>query len=298
MALQLSNLFNVQGKVIVITGGGSGLGKAIAEGFASNGAKVYITGRRADVLEKTAAELNERCSIGGEVISIQGDVGSKDGCARLVGVIGEREGHIDVLVNNAGLPGKIDYPGWNPDDADAVEKGLWESVDDDSFTSTNNVNISGIYFTTAGFVPLLRKSSDPSVIVISSLAGLVNQRAMGTITYAVSKVSLHLAKLLAGRFHPMKIRVNCILPGIFPSEMTAIDSTSNTDTLNGFAVRAARRCTAGRAGSPEEIVGPCLMLSSKAGGYMNGGYLLIDGGRAMGASINDGLRMEEDTYVN
>ncbi|GAD97193.1 hypothetical protein ANI_1_1164034 [Paecilomyces variotii No. 5] len=294
MALQLERLFSV----VVITGGGSGLGKAIAEGFSSNGAKVYITGRRSEVLQKTAEELNAKATLDGEVIPVQGDVATKDGCAGLVREISGREQRIDVLVNNAGLPGKVDYPAWNPNDADAVERALWESVNDDSFISTNNVNISGVYFTTVGFLPLLRKSQDPSVIVIASLAGIINQRAMGTITYAVSKAAaLHLSKLLAGRFHPMKIRVNCILPGIFPSEMTTTDSTSNEMSLNHFAVSAAKRCTAGRAGYPEEIVGPCLMLSSKAGGYMNGGYLLVDGGRAMGASINDGLRMPEDSYV-
>ncbi|VUC30171.1 unnamed protein product [Clonostachys rosea] len=297
MSLQIENLFSVKDKVVVITGGGSGLGKALAEGFSGNGAKVYITGRRAEVLERTAQELNERATLGGQVIPIPGDVGTKEGCANLIKQISGREQYIDVLINNAGLPGSISYPAWDPNDADAVEKGLWESLNDDNFTSTNSVNISGVYFTTVGFIPLLRKAQDPSVIVVASLAAIMNQRAMGTLTYATSKAaSLHLSKLLAGRLHPMKIRVNCILPGIFPSEMTTTDKSSSQSTLNHFATAAAKRCTAGRAGNPEEIVGPCLMLSSKAGGYMNGGYLMVDGGRAMGGSINDGIRMPEDTY--
>ncbi|KAI8244636.1 hypothetical protein K4K57_002083 [Colletotrichum sp. SAR 10_99] len=125
----------------------------------------------------------------------------------------------------------------------------------------------------------------------------MNQRAMGTLTYATSKAAaLHLSKFLAGRFHPMKIRVNAVLPGIFPSEMTTTNKSSASASLNHFATAAAKRCTAGRAGLPEEIIGPCLMLSSKAGGYMNGGFIMVDGGRAMGGSINDGLRMPEDTY--
>ncbi|GFZ46770.1 hypothetical protein JCM24511_03990 [Saitozyma sp. JCM 24511] len=298
-SFQLADVFGVQGKVVVVTGGGSGLGKAIAEGFSSNGAKVFITGRRADVLDKAAKELNETATLGGEVIAIQGDVATKDGCAKLVKDIGAKVDHIDVLVNNAGVSRQIDYPSWDHNDADAVEKALWEGVDDEHFTFTNSVNVNGVYFTTVGFVPLLRKAEDPSVIVISSLAGLANQRAMGSMTYALSKAaSLHLAKLLAGRFHPMKIRVNCILPGIFPTEMTTTNNTSDEGSMNKFAVKAAKRSTAGRAGRPEEIIGPCLMLSSKAGGYMNGGFLTLDGGRLMGASINDGLRMPEDTYNN
>ncbi|RMJ07801.1 hypothetical protein CDV36_012604 [Fusarium kuroshium] len=301
----ISNLFGVSGKVVVVTGGGSGLGKAITQGFSTNGAKVYITGRRFDVLEKTAKEFNEA---GGNVIPIQSDVGTKDGCKALVDSISQKESHIDVLVNNAGVSRQIDFPAWDHNDADQVQKALWDGVDDEHFTFTNSVNVNGVYFTTVGFVPLLRKSEDPSVIIISSLAGLANQRAMGSLTYAISKAaSLHMSKLLAGRFHPMKIRVNCILPGIFPTEMTTTDNTSNESSMNKFAVKAAKRCTAarkevdsksGRAGRPEEIVGPCLMLSSKAGGYMNGGHLIVEGGRLMGCSINDGLRMPEDTYVN
>ncbi|KAI8200919.1 hypothetical protein KHU50_006306 [Colletotrichum sp. SAR 10_65] len=141
------------------------------------------------------------------------------------------------------------------------------------FLNTIQVNISGVYFTTVGFVPLLRKCPNPSVIVIASLAAVMNQRAMGTLTYATSKAA-----------------------GIFPSEMTTTNKSSASASLNHFATAAAKRCTAGRAGLPEEIVGPCLMLSSKAGGYMNGGCIMVDGGRAMGGSINDGIRMPEDTY--
>ncbi|KAI8316332.1 putative galactose dehydrogenase GalD [Colletotrichum sp. SAR11_240] len=203
MAFHIENIFSVKDKVVVITGGGSGLGKALAEGFAQNGAKVYITGRRAEVLNRAAKEIEGRASEGGQVIP-------------------------------------------------------------DSFASTNS-----------GMTPT----------------------AMGTLTYATSKAAaLHLSKLLAGRFHPMKIRVNAVLPGIFPSEMTTTNKSSASASLNHFATAAAKRCTAGRAGLPEEIVGPCLMLSSKAGGYMNGGCIMVDGGRAMGGSINDGIRMPEDTY--
>ncbi|PYH29623.1 SDR family NAD(P)-dependent oxidoreductase [Aspergillus neoniger CBS 115656] len=316
MSLQLSNLFGVKDKSIA----------AIAEGFSTNGAKVYITGRRVEVLEKAAEELRGRATLGGQVIPIKGDVSTKDGCAQLVEQIKQKENHVDVLISNAGLPGKTDYPPWNPNDPDAVEKGLWESVDDESFTTTNNVNISGVYFTTVGFLPLLRKSSDPSVIVIASLAGLANQRTVGTVTYGASKAAGTLncrsfvpstlansvSKLFTYRSSwlvdflrialpnddiSMKVRVNCICPGIFPSEMTFADTTGNAENLNPVSEGAAKRAPAGRPGYPEEIVGPCLMLSSKAGGYMTGGYLLVDGGRAMSASINDGIHMPEDTYV-
>ncbi|GLA89583.1 hypothetical protein AtubIFM56815_004066 [Aspergillus tubingensis] len=274
MSLQLSNLFGVKDKSIA----------AIAEGFSTNGAKVYITGRRVEVLEKAAEELRERATLGGQVIPIKGDVSTKDGCAQLFEQIKQKEDHPTLLKKGCG--------------------------------KVSTINISGVYFTTVGFLPLLRKSSDPSVIVIASLAGIANQRTVGTVTYGASKAAaLHVSKLLAGRFSPMKVRVNCICPGIFPSEMTFADTTGNAENLNTVSEGAAKRAPAGRPGYPEEIVGPCLMLSSKAGGYMNGGYLLIDGGRAMvrilatnpdtgnmlilakSASINDGIHMPEDTYV-
>ncbi|WVQ81665.1 hypothetical protein IAT38_003790 [Cryptococcus sp. DSM 104549] len=153
---------------------------------------------------------------------------------------------------------------------------------------------------TSALIPYLRKSDSPSVVVIASIAGLANQRAMGSVSYGVSKAAaIHLGTLLAGRLHPMKIRVNTICPGIFPSEMTGQNASGEGHEYNlgDAALKAGRRSTIGRPGLPEEIVGPVLMLSSKAGGFFDGALLTIDGGRLMGAGINDGLRMPEDTYL-
>ena len=97
--------------------------------------------------------------------------------------------------------------------------------------------------------------------------------------------------------HSMKIRVNTICPGIFPSEMTGTTTGKHEYSINNQAEKAAMRCTAGRAGRPEEIVGPVLMLSSPGGGYMNYALLTVDGGRLMGVSIHDGLRLPEDSYT-
>ncbi|OAA65650.1 NAD(P)-binding domain protein [Niveomyces insectorum RCEF 264] len=302
-SFEIADLFSVKDKVVLITGGGSGLGKAIARGFYVNGAKVYITGRRPEALQRTVNDFKAiNAKLPGQIISVPGDVSTKDGCEAIYKALAEKEQHVDVLVNNAGVSRQIDYPYWDHNDADAVEKALWHGVDDEHFTFTNAVNLNAVYFMTVAFVPLLRKAEDASVIVISSLSGLTNQRALGSITYATSKAAaLHLSKILAGRLAPLKIRVNCVLPGVFPSEMTSSgkgDDTDEPSSVNDLVHKAGLRSPSGRTGNPVDIAGPCLLLGSKASSYMNGGYIMVDGGRSMTSSINDGLRMPENTYVN
>nr|XP_019047279.1 hypothetical protein I302_03888 [Kwoniella bestiolae CBS 10118]OCF26209.1 hypothetical protein I302_03888 [Kwoniella bestiolae CBS 10118] len=296
-AFKIEDIFGVKGKIVVVTGGGTGLGKAITAGFANNGAKVYITGRRLEVLQGAAKE------IGGDIVTIQGDVSTKEGCKAIADAVKAKEekasGGIDVLINCAGVIRGWKTPIENHDDPDQVADLLWEGQDDDDFNYSNSINVNGVYFITAALVPLLRKSDFPSVTVIASIAGLANQRAMGTVSYGVTKATIHLGKLLAGRLHPMKIRVNTICPGIFPSEMTGKNESREGHEYNlaEGAAKAAKRSTAGRPGLPEEIVGPVLLLSTRAGGYIDGALLTVDGGRLMGAGINDGLRLAEDTYI-
>ncbi|TLS21394.1 uncharacterized protein PpBr36_10242 [Pyricularia pennisetigena] len=312
VSLKVNDLFSVDGKVVVVTGGGTGLGRSIAEGFAVNGARVYIVGRRLDVLEAAAREIQ------GNVRVIQGDVGTKAGCQKIADAVGETADHIDTLVNCAGIlrPWKTKPKDHNnPDD---VEDLLLNGVDEcqiigEMFCVTNRdhifsqliaiilpVNVNGVYFMTAFCVPLLRKAADPNVVIISSISGLSIQRVLGLPTYSISKAAaIQTGKLLAGRLHPMKIRVNTICPGVFPSEMTGQPSGEDKHGwgLGDVAAKAAMRSTAGRPGRPEEIVGPVLMLSSAAGGFTNCALLTVDGGRLMGASIHDGLKLPDETYA-
>ncbi|WVQ92516.1 hypothetical protein IAS59_006327 [Cryptococcus gattii] len=293
MSLKLQDIFDVKGRVVLVTGGGTGLGKAITSGFVQNGAKVYITGRRQQVLEEAAQE------IGGDIIPIRGDVGTKEGCKAIADALSAKETKLDILINCAGVMRAYKTAIKNHDNPDEVEKLLWDGHDDDDFNYSNSININGPYFMTCALIPLLRKSDLRSVVIIASIAGLANQRAMGSVSYGVSKVTIHLGKLLAGRLHPLKIRVNTICPGIFPSEMTGKNDAGQGleyDIGEGPS-KAAKRSTVGRPGLPEEIVGPVLLLSSKAGGYFDGAMLTVDGGRLMGAGIHDGLRLPEDTYI-
>ncbi|AFR98741.2 hypothetical protein CNAG_06511 [Cryptococcus neoformans var. grubii H99] len=294
MSLKLQDIFDVKGKVVLVTGGGTGLGKAISSGFVQNGAKVYITGRRQQVLEEAAKE------IGGDIIPIQGDVSTKEGCKAIADALSAKESKLDALINCAGVMRAYKTTIKDHNNPDEVEKLLWEGHDDDDFNYSNAININGPYFMTCALIPLLRKSDLRSVVIIASIAGLANQRATGSVSYGVSKAAaIHLGKLLAGRLHPLKIRVNTICPGIFPSEMTGKNDAGQglEYDIGEIPTKAAKRSTVGRPGLPEEIVGPVLLLSSKAGGYFDGAMLTVDGGRLMGAGIHDGLRLPEDTYL-
>ncbi|OCF58922.1 hypothetical protein L486_03415 [Kwoniella mangroviensis CBS 10435] len=300
--LEANNLFSVRGKVIVITGGGTGLGRMMAEGFVTNGAKVYITGRREEVLDKTVKEVRESCSHkGGSISSIQGDVSTKDGVRQIAEIISSREEKVDVLVNNAGAQ----KPWKNPiqDHNDLMIGMLPMPVSQlplrslpEELTGALEANVNGVYFMTAALVPLMRKSDIKSVIVIGSVAALANQRSVSSLTYGVSKSALHLAEMLAGRLSPLKIRVNTILPGAFPSEITSKLDQDGDRVLHPPAHKAALRSPLGRAGYKHEIVGPALLLASQAGGFMDNAVITVDGGRLMNAGINDGIRMPEETY--
>ncbi|ORX38887.1 hypothetical protein BD324DRAFT_295947 [Kockovaella imperatae] len=120
---------------------------------------------------------------------LRGDVSTKDGVLRLVEQITEKEQRVDVLINNAAIQRPWKDPISNHLDPDSIERLVWEGVDDDDWEKTHSVNVNGVYFMTAGLVPLLRKSEDPSVIVISSIAAIANQRPVSTLTYGVSKAA-------------------------------------------------------------------------------------------------------------
>ncbi|KAI9638260.1 uncharacterized protein MKK02DRAFT_42651 [Dioszegia hungarica] len=287
---KIDEIFSVAGKVVVVTGGGTGLGKAIAAGYYENGAKVYITGRRKEVLDATAEEL-KKLGGSGSIVTLQGDVATKEGCTKIADAIKEKESKLDVLVNCAGVGNAYKKPA-HPDDQDALQEQL-QAVDDVDFNQLNSINVNGVFFLTAALVPLLRKSENPSVIIIASIAGLANQRATGSIMYGTTKAAaIHLGTLLAGRLSPFKIRVNTICPGIFPTEMTGDVGGSG---MNDMSTRASLRAPLKRGGEPQEIVGPILLLSSKAGGYMHGTHFTVDGGRLMAAGINDGIAQPAET---
>ncbi|RSH83407.1 uncharacterized protein EHS24_007091 [Apiotrichum porosum] len=298
----LENLFGVKGKTVVVTGGGTGIGKGIADAFVTNGAKVFIVGRRKEVVDATAAELSVNgAATGGVVIPIQGDVSSKDAVAKVFEAISAQTDVVDVLVNCAGVV-RPHRGGTIADvnDINKIQKALWDGHDDEDWQYTSAINTNAVYFMSVAFVPLLLKSEVRSIINIASIAGIMLARALASVSYGTTKAgTIHMTKLLAGRFSPAKIRVNCICPGIFPSEFTGSlgGATGHAYQVTEGARKAALRSIVGRPGLPEEVGGPCVLLGSNAGGFMNGAVLVVDGGRCLVAGINDGIKMPDDQYM-
>jgi len=274
--LTCCSLFSVKGLVVVVTGGGTGIGLMIAQAFASNGAKVYIIGRREDTLQATAEHHGSDTS--GSIIPIQGDVTSKSSIEEVVGKLRQAEGHINVLFNNAGVAGpKSAEPG---DSAIKTQESLYSSQDFDDWRAVFDSNVASVYFVTLAFLPLLQegtkvtKGYSSSVINISSVSGLT-KLSQNQMAYNASKAGvIHLTKMMAETFKTLKIRCNSIAPGVFPSEMT----TEGSDEKNTSSYTKEMDIPAKRAGDVREMAGTALYLASPAGLYTNGVVIPIDGG--------------------
>ena len=255
--MSMKSLFDVQGKVAVVTGGSSGIGAMMARGLIENGAKVYITARKEERLMAKAAELSEL----GECIAIPADLSNVEGIEALVAAVSEREDKIDILINNAGA-------NWSASIEDFPEKG-WDKVMD--------INIKSIFFATQKFLPLLKASGsadEPArVINIASINGIRNS-GMPTYAYTASKSGvINLTEHLATDLAPYNINVNAIAPGFFPSNMT-----KQIVENDGMTKTAISQIPRGRMGAPEDIAGTALFLCSRASSWMIGQALVLDGG--------------------
>jgi len=288
-----TRLFSVKGYVCVVTGGGTGIGLMASQALAANGAKVYITGRRTEVLETAAKEHSPReaSETGGQIIPIGPcDVTKKEDLERLVAEVEKREKYISLLVCNAGISG----PKAEPESRDATElkKQLWEKESVEQWQETFAGDVTSLYFTTVAFLPLLqaaakhgKESADPSansfaasVITISSMSGLI-RHAQGHFSYNAAKAgAVHLSKMMSAEFGKTGIRVNSIAPGYFPSEMTAkaSDDRNKSEFPEGKIASAGHDVPAERAGRDEEIGMAVLFLAKNE--YVNGQILSVDGG--------------------
>ncbi len=240
-------LFTIEGKVALVTGGTTGIGRMIAAGFARRGAKTYITGRDAARTAEAAAEIG--------CIALTADLETEDGPHALARAFAAVEPRLDILVNNAGV-GEV------PSIADATIAG-WDRVMD--------VNLRSAFFLVQQLLPQLRASDGARIINIGSIGGLhiPNWEAY---SYGVSKAALHhLTRALAKRLGKEGIGVNAIAPGPFPSKM---HDTSSEATQRSIATYIPL----GRAGTAEDMEGLAVFLASRAGAYVNGTTIPLDGG--------------------
>jgi NAD(P)-dependent dehydrogenase (short-subunit alcohol dehydrogenase family) len=250
------DLFSIEGKTAVVTGGSRGIGLMIARGFVEAGAKVYVSSRKADVCEQVAKELSES----GECIALPADLSSEDGCRQLADAVSEREGRLDVLVNNAGAT-------WGAPLAEH-DAGSWSRVFD--------LNVEGVFHTTKFLLPLLQAAGtadEPArVINIGSIDG-IQVPALETYSYSSSKAAVHqLTRHLAKQLAPA-ITVNAIAPGPFESKMMAA-------TLSAFGDQIAKSTPMKRIGRPDDMAGTAIFLASRAGSYLTGAVIPVDGGIA------------------
>ncbi|GAA6010878.1 hypothetical protein JCM10207_003972 [Rhodosporidiobolus poonsookiae] len=275
-----ANLFNLKGQVGVVTGGGTGLGLMQAQALAANGMKVFITGRRAEVLDKAVKESGPFES-GGQLVALPMDVTNRESIVSGVKVV-EKEGYLSLLVNNAGIA-----KGTNKNLSKAKAKGIEEyskemlNVQEDMFELVYNTNVASPWFVTGAFLPLLSKAKAAqspkeggSVINLTSISGFLKEDQDGQEIYNSSKAALvSLTNMMATEFADpaIGIRVNSIAPGLFPSEMT----TAFPDPSN-YEAHLALGYVLGRPGIPSEMAQTVLFLAANA--FMQGQHIILDGG--------------------
>jgi NAD(P)-dependent dehydrogenase (short-subunit alcohol dehydrogenase family) len=251
----MKNLFDIKGKVALVTGGSRGIGEMIAEGYVTNGVRTYISSRKAEACDATAARLSEL----GECISIPADLSSAEGIASLVDEIRRHESRLDILVNNAGAT-------WGEPIESFPEHG-WDKIMD--------INVKSPFFLTQALLPLLEKAAsadDPArIIMVGSIDGL-NVNRLPTFSYGPSKAAVHhLARTLAGHLADRHITANAIAPGLFPSKMTAqVMKKMGRKIVKGTPLR--------RAGKPEDMAGVAIYLASPAASFVTGVVIPVDGG--------------------
>jgi len=256
--INVGTLFDLTGKIALVTGGSRGIGRMIAEGFLQAGATVYISSRKAEVCDQVAAEL----SAIGPCHSLPADIAQDDDRARLVAALGERTDRLDILVNNAGAA-------WGADYADFPESG---------FRKVLELNVTALFFLTRDLTGLLAQAASPDdparVINIGSMDGIKVPTVLRTATfpYSASKAAVHhMTKALALELAPRHITVNAVAPGFFESKMTQ-------QSLERFRDDIERHCPLHRIGRPEEMAGVAIYLASRAGAYTNGAVIPVDGG--------------------
>jgi NAD(P)-dependent dehydrogenase (short-subunit alcohol dehydrogenase family) len=249
-----AQLFSVEGKSVLVTGGSRGIGRMIAEGFVSSGARVYIAARKEAECRATAEELAKH----GPCEAIIADLGSDQGVRALAEALQEREPALHVLVNNAGA-------NWAAPFDDFPERG-WDKVMD--------TNLKAVFNLTRLLRPTLDAASqmgDPARVINIGSIDALRVPSLEIYAYVAAKAGLHhLTSVLAKKLAP-RITVNAVAPGPFQSKMMA-------ETIERFHDQIVASCPVGRIGEPEDMAGVSIFLASRAGAYITGAVIPVDGG--------------------
>jgi NAD(P)-dependent dehydrogenase (short-subunit alcohol dehydrogenase family) len=251
--MDIPALFSVKGRVALVTGGSAGIGRMIASGLAAAGARVYICARNSDMVARSATEMN------GNVIGLAGDISTLEGIAKLADQITEREPALHILVNNAGT--LSDAP------IDTFSESEWDRVLD--------LNLKTPFFLLQKLLPLLRAGGTaerPSSVINIGSVGALKIGPREVYSYQASKGAIHwLTKSLAKKLATENITVNAIAPGFFESDMTVITD----DAMRQMVESAVPR---GRTGTAEDVAGATIYLASRAGAYVTGSVIAVEGG--------------------
>ena len=255
----MKDLFSLEGKTALVTGGSVGIGAMIAHGFVTFGAKVYIVARREDALRKKRDELARigRCEY------LKADVSSASGIGKLAKAFGEREKSLDILVNNAGI-------------SDGLRKV--EDVGEETWDAVMDLNIRTVFFMIQAFLPFLRIGASPetprNVINIASIDGCGKINSAYNYAYGVSKAGvIQLGKHLGDSLAWEGIHVNTISPGDFPTDL----NTAARDNLD----KMKKTIPAKRIGQAENLAGAAIFLASRAGSFNVGSNIVVDGGESV-----------------
>ncbi|KAJ7069937.1 short-chain dehydrogenase [Mycena amicta] len=292
-SLGLQSIYDLTGLVALVTGGGTGIGFMISQGLAANGAKVYITGRRKNVLDKVVDAWNGKPDAERKagMVAMYMDVTSRESIMEVKKFIQEKEGKLHILVNNAGQVGPTspflnDPQAPERKDPETFGQALFDNESFSQWADLYTINTFSVFFVSTAFLGLLDKGSQEgtkwpgftsSIINITSISGVI-KLAQDHFAYNSAKAAAsHLTRMLATEFalKGAKVRVNAIAPGVYASEMT-FDAIPPEDVDK--IGKGVMPVPAQRAGTAEEMAGTVIYLASPAGCYTNGQEIVIDGG--------------------
>ncbi|HVF38193.1 MAG TPA: SDR family oxidoreductase [Sphingomicrobium sp.] len=261
--MTIPRLFDLSGKVAIVTGSSRGIGLAIAAALASHGAKVVISSRKQDACDEVARAINAEHGAG-RAIAVAANISSKEDLQKLVGETRKTFGQIDVLVCNAAS---------NP------YYGPMAGISDDQFRKILDNNVIANHWLISMVAPEMLDRGEGSIIIVSSIGGLTSSTMIGA--YNISKAAdFQLARNLAAEFGPRGVRVNCIAPGLVKTDF-ARALWENPETLKAVTRTTPLR----RIGEPHEIAGAAVYLASPASTFMTGQAMIVDGGSTIGVGL-------------